>query len=128
MGDDQTEEEIKVEIQKLLVSINSNMVKLNADLCSVHNLIEENASLPMTASLTNEKLIIAAKEAGIDLEDVETMFSLDNVKDKNQAASGTSGNKKTTTNKSKKTAMSNVEIVAAAADELTEKVKRTLKR
>jgi hypothetical protein len=41
----------------------------------VHNLIEDNASLPVTVQMVNEKLKIAAHEAGIDLNDLENVNS-----------------------------------------------------
>ncbi|XP_011497475.1 PREDICTED: uncharacterized protein LOC105361883 [Ceratosolen solmsi marchali] len=71
------DDNVRIEIQKLLKKINIDMGKLKEELKSVHNLIEENASLPITVKTVNEKLKIIAKEAGINLDQLEHINNSD---------------------------------------------------
>ena len=78
----------------------------------------------MTVKMVNEKLILAAKDAGIDLETIE---SLRNIPELQSDEGEESGNADDADEDVVPTA-SNASALAAAADELTDRVKKTLKK
>ncbi|XP_014210154.1 uncharacterized protein LOC106640586 [Copidosoma floridanum] len=118
------DEKTKIEIQKLLVAINDDMIKIKDELSAVQALVEENALLPTSAKLANEKLTIIAKEAGIDLGNLESV--LNESADEEESQSESSDQKKASCKST--SVQSNVAIIAAATDKLAVKLKRTLKK
>ncbi|XP_058791862.1 uncharacterized protein LOC131664626 [Phymastichus coffea] len=137
-------DDLQIEIQKLLAEINKNMNKLKNEVESLHNILEKDASLPVSAKMVNEVLMVAAKEAGIDLADVQVESSDEEICEQNvpehnaseQNASEYNASEEDESNREnvmqesrseEATVSTNATSVAAAADKLTKKVKRTLR-
>lgn len=93
------------------------------ELKSVNNLVEENASLPMTVKMVNEKLMIAAKDAGINLEDIGDTANENDLEE--DGATGSIDAEQS--NDDAVGSMPNAAALSAAADKLTEKMKYALK-
>lgn len=91
----------------------------------MNNLVEENASLPMTMKMVNEKLMLSAKDAGIDIENLGDIESLHDLDEDEDGARGGSDTDQSNGNASKPT--SDASALSAAADKLTERIKHALK-
>ncbi|OXU17864.1 hypothetical protein TSAR_013677 [Trichomalopsis sarcophagae] len=124
MAESSEEVEIKIEIQKLLGQINNDMIKLKTELNTINNLIKENASLPTTMKMVNEKLIITAKDAGIDIENLDEIVSLRDLEEDEDGARGGSDTVQSNDNASKQT--SDVSDFSAATHKITERIKHAL--
>lgn len=83
------------------------------------NVLQKDQPLSVTSEFVNEKLKAAAKEAGINLDDIDDNSENSKENDENQL-SDSEGNVNEST--------SNAATVEAAAKKLSEKVKRTLKK
>ncbi|KAL7288835.1 hypothetical protein TKK_0016811 [Trichogramma kaykai] len=80
-------DDMNVQVQKLLLAINDDLMKLKTEIASIGAIFSDDGSaLPKSIKMMNSKLLVAAKEIGVDLDALPENFNEDEEKlnDNNQ--------------------------------------------
>lgn len=104
-------------------------------MASLHDILDVDASLPTNQKLVNYRLMVAAKEAGIDLNDLEIEASEEGSEQdasqhdssQEQDSDRNNGTQESQEDNEQTASTSNAAALAAATNKLTKTVKRALR-